>query len=206
VSKPRLDMAGPLRIARFAMAWACALAATVHAERMPLRPDRLVEESDLIVTGRILARKIGTERSHLESGFGNYDWAIDLTLKIQEVEKGQLDQSDTIVVRCFRFKTRKSKYEMFCPSGNRPIPDVGADVRAHLYRRGDFWRVVFPNGLTPVADHMPLADAAAIRALSSRAYTYWLPLEGWICIAVLGTVLLLSLRLIRRFRRRSPRN
>ena len=72
------------------MAWVCALAATLHAERAPLSPARLVEESDLVLTGQILAHSIGTERSHVESGFGNYDWAIDLTLKIESVEKGKI--------------------------------------------------------------------------------------------------------------------
>lgn len=186
------------------MAWACALAATLHAERAPLPPARLVEESDLILTGQILAHKIGTERSHVGSGFGNYDWAIDLTLRIESVEKGKFDQSDTIVVRCFRIKTRKSITETVSVSGNHPIPDVGAGVRAHLYRHGELWRVIFPNGLAPVPDYAPLADAAAIRALSSRAYTYWLPVEGWICIAVIGMILLLRLRLMRRFRRHRP--
>lgn len=197
-------MVGQLRIAGFGMAWVCALAATLHAERAPLPPARLVEESDLVLVGQILALKVGTERSHVESGFGNYDWAIDLTLKIQSIEKGQFDQSDTIVVRCFRIKSRKSATEYLSVSGNHPIPDVGAGVRAHLYRQGGLWRVVFPNGLAPVPDHVPLADAAVIRALSSRAFTYWLPVELWICIAVVGMVLLLSLRLIKRFRRRHP--
>ena len=182
------------------MAWACALAATVHAERAPLRPDRLVEESDLILTGQIIDHKISTVRAHVGSGFGNYDWAIDLTLRIKSVEKGQFDQTETIVVRCFRFKTRKSIFETYTVSGNRPIPDVGARIRAHLYRHGELWRVVFPNGLAPVPDHGPLADAAAIRDLSSRRYTYWLPVEGWIIFAVIGMFLLLIRRRIRRFR------
>ena len=186
------------------MAWVCALAATLRAERAPLRPATLAQESDLVLTGQILAHEIGTERSHVETGFGNYDWAIDLTLRIKSIEKGNFDQSDTIVVRCFRVKTRKSITETFSVSGNHPIPAVGAEVRAHLYRRGELWRVVFPNGLAPVPDHAPLADAAAIRALSSRAYTWWLPVEGWICIAILGTALLLIRRLIRRFRRHRP--
>jgi hypothetical protein len=152
----------------FGMTWVCVLAATLHAERAPLPPARLVEESDLVLTGQILAHKIGTESSHVQSGFGNYDWAIDLTLKIQSVEKGEkgrFDQSVTLIVRCFRMKTRKSIGEFESVSGNHPIPDVGAGVRAHLYRQGELWRVVFPNGLAPVADHEPLTDAAAIRGL-----------------------------------------
>ncbi|MFN0130663.1 MAG: hypothetical protein ACKV19_28715 [Verrucomicrobiales bacterium] len=190
-----------VRIAGFGLAWICALAAILHADRAPLPPGGLVEESDLVLTGQVLAHNVGTERAHVESGFGNYDWAIDLTLRIQSVEKGRFDESDTIVVRCFRIKTRKSATETLSVSGNHPIPEVGAEVRAHLYRQGDLWRVVFPNGLAPVSDQKPLADAAEIRALNPLTYTYWLPVEGWICMAVIGTAALLGLRLVSRLRR-----
>jgi hypothetical protein len=64
--------------------------------------------------------------------------------------------------------------------------------------------VVFPNGLAPVSDQVPLADAAAIGALSSRAFTYWLPVELWICIAALGILLSLILAFIKRVRRFHP--
>lgn len=194
----------PVRIAGFGLAWLCAFAALLHAERAPLPPARLVEESDLVLRGQILSLNIGTERSHVESGFGNYDWAIDLTLRIQSVEKGGFDESDTIVVRCFRIKTRKSVTATISVSGNHPIPEVGAEVRAHLYRQGDLWRVVFPNGLAPLQGHTPLADATEIRALNPFAYTYWLPIEGWASIAVVGTAALLGLWLVRRLRRPHP--
>ena len=52
----------------------------------------------MILVGRILDLKFGVERSHIETGFGNYDWAIDLTLKIQSIEKGQYDSTDTMPV------------------------------------------------------------------------------------------------------------
>jgi hypothetical protein len=194
-------MAGPLCRAGWGIAWACALAVSAHAERAPLPPAGLIAESDLILTGQILDHRITTERAHVESGFGNYDWAIDLTLKIQSIEKGEFDPSKTIIIRCFRVKSRKSMAETLTVGGNHPIPDVGSEVRAHLYRRGDLWRVVYPNGLVPVPDHAPLADAAAVRALSSHTYTYGLPIEGWIVIAVMGMVVYFCLRLIRRSRR-----
>jgi hypothetical protein len=140
----------------------------------------------------------------VESGFGNYDWAIDLNLRVQSIEKGQLDRSDSVVVRCFRTKSRKSVWECFSPSGNYPIPNVGAKVRAHLYRRGGLWRVVFPNGLTALPGEQSLVDAAAVEALRSRAFTYWLPVELWICIGVIGALLLLIRAFIRRLRRARP--
>jgi hypothetical protein len=193
-----------VRVAGFTMAWLWSLAATLHAERAPLTPAQLVQESDLVVVGQIVALRVGTERSHVESGFGNYDWAIDLTLKIQRIEKGQLDRADTILVRCYRIKSRKSAWEFVSVSGNHPIPDVRAQVRAHLYRQGESWRVVFPNGLGPVSEQVALADAAAIRALSNRAFTYWLPAELWICIVVFAMFLLPILTFIRRSRRPHP--
>lgn len=57
---------------------------------------------------QIIHLEIGTERSYIERGFGNYDWAIDLTLRITDVEKGLFEQSGTIVARCFRIMSRKS--------------------------------------------------------------------------------------------------
>jgi hypothetical protein len=192
-------MLGSIRIAGFGMVWLCALTATLRAERAPLTPDRLEQGSDLIISGQVLSLKVGTERSHVESGFGNYDWAIDLNIRVQSIEKGRLDRSDSIVVRCFRIKSRKSAWECLTPSGNHPIPDVGAKVRAHLYRRGGVWRVVFPNGLTALPGEERLLDGDAVEALRSR-FTYWLPFELWICIALIGA-LLLPIPVIRRLRR-----
>jgi hypothetical protein len=184
-------------------AWVCVLSGTLYAERSPLGPAELAQESDLILVGRILDLKVGVERSHIETGFGNYDWAIDLTLRIQSIEKGQYDSTDPIVVRCFRIKSRKAMVGYVSVSGNHPIPEVGEEVRAYLYRQGGLWRVVFPNGLGPVSSQIRLPDAAAIPASSSRAFTYWLPVEGWICLAGAWVILWIIFRLIRRFERRA---
>ena len=193
-----------LRLAGLIITWIWVLAGTLYAARAPLTPVALAQESELIVTGRILALNVGVERAHLERGFGNYDWAIDLTLAIQSIENGEYDSSEPIVARCFRIKSRKSQWEYFTPGGNRPIPDVGAEVRAHLYRRGGSWRVVHPNGLQPVPDQAPLADAAVIPVSKRMVFTYLLPVEIWICLVVAGVILLGIVRLVRRFRRRYP--
>ena len=157
------------------------LGSSLLAEKAPLSPARLVEESDLVVLGQITDLKIRSERSHIEQGFGNYDWAIYVTIRITKVEKGGFDGSDTIIARCFRIKTRKSLTEYLTPSGNRPIPNAGTTVRAHLYRdrNSDLWRVVFPNGFAPVSDGTQLSDANAIRNLKSGRFTYLLPIEYW---------------------------
>ncbi len=189
---------GQPRAAAWGLVCLCVLTATLHAEGFPLTPDRLVKESDLVFVGQIVGLKVGTEPSHVETGFDDYDWAIDLTLRIEAVEKGQGDPSGTIVARCFRIKSRTSITGYVSVSGNHPIPDVGTRVRAHLYRQGGLWRVVFPNGLAPVSGQAPLTDAAAVGALSSRAYTFWLPVELWICLAVIVGVFWLILAFINR--------
>jgi hypothetical protein len=192
-----------LQIAGFALAWVCALAGTLHAEKSPRSTAQLANESDLILVGTIFALKVGVERSHVETGFGNYDWAIDLTIGIQNIEKGQYNPDETIVVRCFKIKSRKSLLESISVSGNEFIPAVGQDVRAHLYRKGGFWRVVYPNGLVPVSNDARLVDAAATPVpYRSTAFTYWLPLELWIFISGCWAIPILIRRLNRRFRRR----
>ena len=140
-------MFGNLRIIAFTVGCHFLLASTLFAAKPPLNSAQLIEESDLVIVAQIINLEIGTERSHVERGFGNYDWAIDLTLKMTEVEKGLFEQSDTIVVRCFRIKSRKSMLECLSLSGNHPILPVGTSVRAHLYKNDRLWRVVLPNGL-----------------------------------------------------------
>jgi hypothetical protein len=169
----------PLLLASFSL-----LAPTASAEKAPRSAEELVKVSDLVVVGQVTGLKISQERSHVERGFGNYDWAIDLTIKISALEKGSLASSNAVVARCFRLKSRKSITEYVSVSGNHPIPGVGTTVRAHLYREGGSWRVVFPNGLAPVSDQTVLNDAVAVAQLRSGSYTFLLPMELWILIAV----------------------
>jgi hypothetical protein len=142
----------------------CCLTPSLQAERLPLNPAQLLEEAELVVVGRIVDLQIKTERSHVETGFGNSDWAIDLTLQITNVEKGRFE-GDTIVARCFRIKSRKSVWELMTPSGNRPIPAPGTMVRVHLYQRDHRWRVVYPNGLVDPQGATALPDAEAVPSL-----------------------------------------
>jgi len=179
------------------------LAPPVFAERAPLTAAELIDASDLVVVGEITDIEIGTERSHIERGFGNYDYAIDLTFRISNIEKRVFERSETIVVRCFRIKLRKSVMEYFTSSGNRPIPGVGMSVRAHLYKDDGLWRVVFPNGLASLSEDVEVTDAEVIRQLKrGRGFTYLLPLELWIPILVMGVLLLIVVTTITRLRRR----
>jgi len=178
---------------------------SVLAERAPLSQAELREHADLVVVGRIVDLDIKTERSHIERGFGNYDWAIYVTIQIDDIEKGRFEDSNIIVARCFRIKSRKTTTEYLTPSGNHPIPGVGTDVRAHLTMSDGLWRVIFPNGFQPVSDDRKLADAAAVTRLSGRGYTFVLPMELWIVTLVIGVPTVLVIVVIVCLLRRTVR-
>ena len=204
---PSIRFLTPLRV-RLKMAamvgMLCLLATILLAERAPRSPAQLLEEAELVVVGRIVDLQVQTERSHVETGFGNYDWAIDVTLQITNVEKGRFEGT-SIVARCFRIKSRKSVVEYMTSSGNHPIPAPGTMVRAHLYQRDHQWRVVYPNGLVDPRGATELPDAAAVRQLEGGGYTYGLPVELWGALCVLIAVPLLLGWVIRRVWRRFKR-
>jgi hypothetical protein len=162
---------------------------TLFAERAPLSESQLFDEAELIVVGEIVDHRITTERSHIERGFGNYDWAIYVTIKIDEIQKGQFDDSETIVARCFRIKTRRSQVEYLTPSGNRPIPDIGTRVKAYLCSRDGSWRVIFPNGFQPILGGDTLTDAEVVAQLNMGGFTFLLPIEIWIISLVIGVAI-----------------
>jgi hypothetical protein len=174
-----------------------------YAERFPLTQAALLAEAQVVVVGRIQDLKISAEPSHVERARGNYDWAIDLVMAVRDVEKGDLGNATIIVVRCFRIKSRKSMMEFVSVSGNHPIPDVGTEVRAYLYREQDRWRAIFPNGMSGVTDAPglpPLKDAVAVVRLPSASYTYFLPMEAWYLFAVLAVPLVCVALVVWRWR------
>jgi hypothetical protein len=185
----------------------CSLTgATALAERAPRSPTELREEARLVVVGRIEDVRVGSERSHIERGFGNQDWTIDLVIRVSDLEKGTLEgeptaDSETIVARCFRIKSRKSMQEFLTPSGNQWIPGVGTDVRAYLYKDGAVWRVIFPNGLAPLQDGGDVQDTPAVAGLGS-GFTYLVPLELWILGLVISLPCILGLLAIVAWQRR----
>ena len=190
---------------------ACS-AVDCKAEKAPLSLSDL-QKSDLIVVGTIKQIRIESERSRSERAFGNYDWGIYVTLAIENVEKGQLSDTE-IEFRCFRIKSRRSAMEYFTPSGHRPIPGTGTRVRVYLYGEKPNWSPVLPNGITPpdanddesVWPDGRLTDASEIRELGSLLYTYVLPLELWgILVIVVAPVAIVATVFIRRFRRRKTR-
>ena len=152
------------------------LISSVYAALRPLTPSELINKSGLVLTGEIINIQVSTENSHIEKDSGNYDWAIDLTIKINDVEKGLYDNSDTIVVRCIRVKSRSSKLGYFGPGGNNPIPGIGTMVRAHLYKSSDLWRIVLPNGLTSVSGGVELTNADILHKLRNKSKPLYLRL------------------------------
>jgi hypothetical protein len=164
----------------------------IYAERFPLTQAALLAEAQAVVVGTVRELEIQEEQSDMERGSGNYDWAIDLVIDVGHVEKGDLGNASIVVVRCFRIKSRKSFWEFVSVSGNHPIPDVGTEVRAYLYRDHARWRAIYPNGISSAAEagsETPLKDADAVVRLPSPCYTYLLSTEAWLLLAVLAVPL-----------------
>jgi hypothetical protein len=184
------------------------LTAPAFAEKFPLTVAELRNEADVIVVASIEDIRVESEPSHIERGFGNSDWGIYLTLKVEMVEKGDV-LDEQLDARCFRIKSRRSSMEFLTPSGHHPIPGPGARVRAYLKKEYGLWRVVLPNGITSVDNannELPggnLVDATEVMQLRSPAFTYILPIEIWVVIIpVIVLSILLCWFLRRRYRNR----
>ncbi len=169
-----------------------------------------LRQSDLIVVGTIREIRVETERSQIDHAFGNYDWGIYITLGIEEVEKGQLQDTE-IEFRCFRVKSRRSETEYLTPSGHRPIPGTGERVRVYLNGKKPNWVAVLPNGITsPNANDDEsvwsgghLSDATEVLELRSLLFTFVLPLEVWgILVIFVAPVAIMVTTLRRKAKRR----
>lgn len=170
-----------------------------QAARAPWLPEKLFAESDVVVVAEVTQIEINKERARIERGFGNYDWAIYLTLRVQEVEKGaSVTTDEDMVVRCFLIKTRKSTIEYQTRGGHSPIPEVGQTVRAYVQRDRDDYVVIDPNGFASV-DGTQLVQAATVKQLRRGGFTYFLPVEIWINGAVLLLLAAAVVMTLRRF-------
>lgn len=165
-----------------------------RADVAPASPEELRKWATLIVEGVIEGLRVGREPSELEPGFGNTDWGIYLTLRVDGVLKGEAPEGP-LVARCFRVRQRRSLVESLTPSGHHPIPGVGTRVTAHLNGEDGAWRVVLPNGIQ-VMDG-PESDAPEIADLRSGGYAWLLPVELWAVVGLAGGVLLLVYRVTR---------
>lgn len=188
---------------------ALCLNSVATAEKAPLSDDALRTEAQAIVVGTVESIRIEAEEATLGRGLGNSDWGIYLTLQVESVEKGKVDRG-TLEARCFRIKSRRSIQEYLAPSGHHPIPEVGTRVRACLTKRAGSWDVVLPNGIAAEGNadsaRDVLADAQEVAQLRSLAYTYILPLEGWLLVLLIGAPVTMCVGWLRRHKKRSLGN
>jgi len=180
----------------------------VNAAVSPKNLEQL-RQADLIVVGVIENVRVESERSRVERGFGNYDWGIYLTLKVERVEKGDYSQPE-IEVRCFRVKSRRSAVEYLSSAGHDPIPGAGTRVRVYLNGKGAIWNVLDPNGITShdadtdqkVWPDGSLREASEVAGVSGLMYTYLLPLEVWGMLFFVFLPTMLCVYLVVRYLRR----
>lgn len=161
---------------------ACLTCSLASAAKAPLSEEELKKEATLIVAGTIQQLRVKTERSRIETGFGNYDWGVYLTVAVDSVEKGETELKQ-LEVRCFRIKSRKTRVEYLTPGGNFPIPGKGLKVKMYLVKDGDEFHVIHPNGIASL-DGTKLEDAPVIAKLRSMPFTYFLSLEVWVMLGL----------------------
>lgn len=157
-----------------------AMSKFAAAEKAPLSLEGLTSQANAIVIATIEKIRIEVEPSYYKRRRGNSDWGIYLTLRIHAVEKGDV-AGERLVARCFRIKSRNSRWEYLTPSGHHPIPEIGSRVRVYLDGGNESWRVVLPNGIASV-EHFDwrhngnLNDAPAVKQLvnNSRELPYTL--------------------------------
>jgi hypothetical protein len=162
---------------------------SVHASYPPKSPERLQQYADLIVVGQIEKLRIETERVGGGPVFGNCDWAIYLTIKVDSVEKGTFLQ-DRLEARCRKVKSRRSVFTYYgSMSGNYPIPDAGTHVRAYLRCIPDSLNVIIPNGLASPDPDSKLVHASQLKQLRGRVrYTFIFPVEIWLLILIIAGI------------------
>lgn len=170
---------------------------SLFAAKAPMTIEDLDRESRLIVSGEVLEVRVEAERSRVERGFGNRDWGIYLTIRVDSVDKGQID-SGTLEARCFRIKSRISMAHYFSESGHDYIPEVGAYVTLYLQQRNGGWNVISPNGVSGISSQMP--EAEEVERLWSLPYTFLIPAELWL----IALPALLLIRQLYRRKKTSP--
>jgi hypothetical protein len=175
-----------------------AMLAATPGARASLGPKpaaALRSDADVIVVAEVVEIEVRPERSRLATGFGNYDWRVYVTLHVRDVEKGHTAAAgEKMVVECFVIKSRKFQIDYIDWESHYPIPETGQLVRAHLWRFDESYLVIDPNGFTPV-DKRPLVPSAAVSKLYSATpvYSYLLPLDVWILVAVLAALVVSSI-------------
>jgi hypothetical protein len=178
----------------------CLLTApAARGDKAPLSREELEQEANLIVVGRVDHLSIETVPARFEPGHGNTDRVIDLRIRIEVVEKGTWT-SDHIQVRSFRAKSRAGLRSAMSPSGHRPIPDYGTQVRAYLCKTAEGWEALLPNGFSSPDAGAKLLDSQQF-AFSDNKYTYLLPIEVWLLVVIVALAAVLLAVGMKRYKR-----
>jgi hypothetical protein len=127
----------------------------VLAERVPLSPELLKQESTHIVTGVVKAI-YSRDVEATQYGKGTIETHYLLEIEVSSSQKGQgLSAGDLVYARCWRIKKHGSLGQMPGPSGHFGIPTAGDKIRAYLVKgkygptgqSDNGWAVVYPNGI-----------------------------------------------------------
>jgi hypothetical protein len=128
----------------FAVAAALAPETTAFAGKVPLRPDELLAQSQLIVVGQVESHR-DEERSHDN---GSKSRAVFLTVRVESVEKGnELVKPDDRIVAGLWVVVKEPRQGVLWDSGHWGIPGDGGRAKFFLdSRSGEAWNVIYPNG------------------------------------------------------------
>ena len=154
------------------------------AAEAPKSPEQLGAAASHIVTGEVTRIEIRSRYSEIEAG--SFDYAILCSIAVDSVEKGGgVKPGEQLVARCFRPKTRLSFVQLNSLQGHWPVPAPGQQVRAYLVTGRGTYSVVHPNGFTPTdGGRLIEADEVAEVGRWSPVFTFLLPLELWVLLAV----------------------
>ena len=172
-----------------------------RADKAPLNPEQLSKQARLIIEGVVTDLDISKAAPHLDGGRADTDWAIKLTLRVNQVRQGNYTEP-SLTLGCFRLRTRTSAYGFMTVTGHHPIPPFGARVVVYAERAGGNWRPLIPNGIQPLDPEQTLSDAAEVTSLPAPTFTFLLSLEMWTLLAVVLSGALIVRWSVRR--RRKP--
>lgn len=123
--------------------------ADVRAAQAPLTQKQLESQSELIVTGKVMAIASRVQKSQIERSFGIHrDRIYTLTIQVLGIAKGSgVKVMQEIQVLAWRPVVRIPRLPGF--QGHGPIPGKGDTVTVYLKwnKAGKFWAPIHPNGI-----------------------------------------------------------
>jgi len=140
---------------------------TVEAGKIPLQPEELQDQSDLIVVGKVLSHFEATK----ENRDGSQTTHVYLKVEVLEVDKGTGPaQGDTIELACWVITKAPRKGSVW-DSGHAGIPADEGRARFYLKPHGSrYWDVIYPNGIERLDDgptlNYPMQPAEPAPSLS----------------------------------------